>query len=90
MAKSDKALSPEQVEWVVNDMGEIGVRISGVSFFLYKGESIVYSEKHEDGSPMMVRHVQKREFGEVCRPPHFLHEKPEQRYNEGDGWTPLT
>lgn len=90
MSKNGKPLSPEQVEWVVNDIGELGVRISGTSFFLYKGESIVYPRKQEDGSPMKVRRVQKREFGEVCRPPGFQHEKPEQRYDEGDGWTPLT
>jgi hypothetical protein len=90
MAKHRKPLSPNQVEWVVNDIGELGVRINGTSFFFYKGESLVYTEKHEDGSPMKVRPVMKREFGEVCRPTHFKREKPEQRYTEGDGWTPLT
>jgi hypothetical protein len=91
--KESKKLSlrPEDVIWVVNDLGELGVCIKGTSYFMYKGESLVYrGGKHEDGSSMMMRPVKKREFGEVCRPPHFQREKPEERYTEGDGWIPLT
>ncbi len=85
--KSDTTLTPEEVEWVVNDIGELGVRIRGVSYFLYKGESLVYGSEPDEGSPMMVRPVQKREFGEVCHPVGFKPlSKLEDRYTEGDRW----
>lgn len=51
--------------WVVNDLGELGVEIDGRYFFLYKGHSIEYTR--EDGR--RFRPVGKREFGEVCRAP---------------------
>lgn len=58
--------------WIVNDLGELGVMVDGVPYFLYKGDNIVYRDpKHDDGSPMMFRVVGKREFGEVCRPEHW-------------------
>ena len=58
--------------WIVNDLGELGVMVNGVAYFLYKGDNIVYEDaKHDDGSPMMYRMVGKREFGEVCRPRHW-------------------
>lgn len=81
-------LSAEEVEWVVNDIGELGVRIGGRSFYLYKGHSLVYNDFHDDGSPMLERLVAKREFGEVCHPPH-LSDTPsdaERWYTEGEGW----
>ncbi len=88
---NNKPLSPKDVEWVVNNIGELGVRINGVSYFLYKGESIVYSEaESDDYSPTHVRPVGKREFGEVCRSPHFRRRDPKQRYNKGEGWISLT
>lgn len=63
-------LKPEDVEWIVNDGGELGVMIHGQAFFLYKGHSLVYSTEDEDGRPMMYRTVGKREFGECCHPVH--------------------
>ena len=81
-----RKLRPEEVEWVVNDIAELGVRIKGVSYFLYKGSSIVYTG--EDG-PMHVRPVEKREFGEVCRPPNFQDQPPETKYTEGHDWSHL-
>ena len=58
--------------WIVNDLGELGVMVNGVAYFLYKGDNIVYEDaKHDDGSPMLYRMVGKREFGEVCHPRHW-------------------
>ena len=58
--ENGQSLNPEDVEWVVNNLAELGVKIGGQFFFLYKGTSYV------DGR--LWRHVEKREFGEVCRP----------------------
>lgn len=69
-------LTDEDVEWVVNDLGELGVKIGNQFFWLYKGYSLVYEDaKHDDGSPMMWRIVGKREFGETCKP--IIHLKVE-------------
>lgn len=71
------------VEWIVNDYGELGIRLKVVGaekmaashryLFMYKGRCIEYSDdpKHDDGSPMHWRYVFKREFGEVCRPESY-------------------
>ena len=53
-------LKQEQVEWVVNDQAELGVKIGDQFFFLYKGRSYKGGEKW--------RYVGKREFGECCHP----------------------
>lgn len=75
----------EDVHWVVNDLGELGVRINDQFFFLYKGESYVGGEKW--------RAVAKREFGEVCypKPDWLMHQGhsdvPMSYYTSvGDGW----
>lgn len=78
-------LRPEQVVWIVNDNAELGVKVGGQFFFLYKGESLCYSTgKHDDGRPMHWRPVQKREFGECCRP--YGASGPDGAYTEGHGW----
>ncbi len=63
-------LTAADVEWVMNDLTELGVKIGDQFFFLYKGESMTYDvpAKHEDGQRMRWRHVGKREFGECCHP----------------------
>jgi hypothetical protein len=64
--------------WIVNDLGELGVKIGARYFFLYKGENIEYGSDgqgpvalHDDGTPMKYRLVGKREFGETCQPEAF-------------------
>jgi hypothetical protein len=65
-------LTAEQVEWVVNDIAELGVKIGNQFFFLYKGGSLVYEDsKHDNGAPMRWRPVFKREFGECCHPVNY-------------------
>ena len=53
-------LKNNEVEWVVNEMGELGVKIKDQFFFMYKGESYSGGESY--------RPVFKREFGETCYP----------------------
>ena len=86
---SGTKISPEDVEWVVNDLGELGVRIAGQCFFLYKGESLMYPATHDNGDRRMVRRVQKREFGETCHPSCPNRLVSGEYYMEGDGWEPL-
>lgn len=70
-----------QVEWVVNDIAELGVKIDDQFFFLYKGTSLVYGDDaasraagvalNEDTSPPTQhqwRPVGTREFGECVHP----------------------
>lgn len=57
------------VEWVVNDMAELGVKIGNQFFWLYKGESSVIHQ-HADGTPVRWRPVTRTEFGDVCYPPN--------------------
>ena len=58
-------MSNDKIEWIVNDIAELGVMVNGKCYFLYKGESIIY--KNED-KKMQIRTVGKREFGECCHP----------------------
>ena len=71
--------------WIVNDLGELGVKIFGVCFFLYKGDSIVYIDPthDDDGTPMKYRPVGKREFGEVQFPMKWImNNRSERRYTQ--------
>lgn len=55
--------------WIVNDNSELGVMVNGICYFLYKAGNIVYDKaEHDDGSPMHIRPLFKREFGECCLP----------------------
>lgn len=84
-------LKADDVEWIVNDNAELGVKIGNQVFFLYKGQSLVYeSGKHDDGTPMLYRMVGKREFGECCHPVKFYKEgaRLPERYTEDLVYTP--
>lgn len=81
-----ETLESQDVEWVVNDSAELGVKINGQFFWLYKGRSLVYDE-YEDNNRLKWRPVGKREFGECCRPKHLQH--LDGPYTEGEGWLPL-
>lgn len=70
-------ISESDVQWVVNDLGELGVCVHNRYFFLYKGQSLEYGNSpnsvhcqyaiHDDGTTMRVRPVGTREFGETCK-----------------------
>lgn len=56
-------------EWVVNDLGELGVKVGSRFYFCYKGRSLEYRDgQHDDGTSIMWRPVGKREFGETIQP----------------------
>lgn len=59
-------IDASDVQWIVNDMGELGVKIGDQFFFLYRGKSHNYGEMtHMDGTPILYRPVGKYEFGET-------------------------
>ncbi len=66
-------LSEDDVQWIVNDIAELGVKIGTRFFFLYKGQSLEYKD-NADG-PVMWRPVWKREFGECCHPWQFIKDR---------------
>lgn len=79
---ASRVLSDDDVEWVVNDNAELGVKIGGQFFWLYKGGSLVYGTTadsvkdgfamHDDGERQLKwRPVFKREFGECCHPVNY-------------------
>lgn len=94
-------LNCDDVEWVVNDLAELGVKIGDRFFFLYKGHSLVYGScpetrhdglaVHDDGTPMRWRHVLKREFGECAHPINWKDPTKIGTVNVNDGheWRPL-
>lgn len=84
-----------QPQWIVNDLGELGVQVGQRFYFLYKGDNIEYGEAgekialHDDGTPMKYRMVGKREFGEVCHPMKWLAQgRSHDRYTEELVYTP--
>lgn len=75
--------APVVPEWIVNDLGELGVKVGDRFFFLYKGDNIEYGKRgdsvsdsgvalHDDCTPMRYRTVGKVEFGETCWPAHWV------------------
>ena len=73
-----------KLAWIVNDLGELGVEIDGRCYFLYKGNSLEYTDPvHEDGNPILYREVGKREFGETVWPMQWINNgKCEDRYTQ--------
>lgn len=74
-------INPDDIEWIVNDTAELGVKIHGRCFFMYKGRSLEYEKGlHDNGEPMLFRSIGKREFGETVCPISFhktrIHESP--------------
>lgn len=64
-------------QWIVNNLGELGVYVNDRYFFLYKGENIEYNkDANDECKPIMYRPVGKREFGETCRPPQWNGDLP--------------
>ena len=63
--RSAQSVSREDVKWVVNSRGELGVKIGGRLFFCYKGNSLEYGDEAKD---MQYRRIGKREFGETVWP----------------------
>lgn len=98
-AERDQKKQLPETEWIVNDSGELGVKIGNRFLFLYKGFSLEYkSGKHDDGLPMFWRHVRKREFGECCHPLDFWDLTGKRKYtnfkeqsllDSDDSWQPL-
>lgn len=88
-----KLMVESEPQWVVNSLGELGVKVQGRYYFLYKGESLEYDydddDIHDDGTPMRVRPVGKREFGEVCNPIDWSPQMSD-KYTRGDGWVDIT
>jgi len=59
--------------WIVNSLGELGVKVNGRCFFLYKGDNIEYSpDEDETEPPILYRRVGKREFGETQCPARWI------------------
>jgi hypothetical protein len=77
--------------WIVNSLGELGVKVGDKFYFMYKGESLVYTElSKEDGIHMMWRPIGKREFGETQHPQVWVAaNRSGSRYSEGSGWQDL-
>ena len=63
------SINADQVEWIVNSKGELGVKVFNHCFFLYKGYSLEYKETAPE---IKYRPVGKREFGETCWPQHWV------------------
>ena len=87
----------DEPQWIVNDLGELGVKVGPRFFFLYKGDNIEYGTDgigdsrdgvalHDDGTPMHYRIVGKREFGETCWPLQWV----VRGHSEGRYTEPLT
>lgn len=71
------ALRSTDVEWIVNNVGELGVKIGDQFIFLYKGEGFMYTGASPEVST--YRRVGKREFGESGPISPYP-------YNPSDGW----
>ena len=86
-------IETKDVTFIVNDSGELGVKISNKTFWLYKDHTpkVYDTAKHENGDTIMYRPIMKGEFGNECRPVSFDVSILENdgRYTEGMGWKKL-
>lgn len=87
-------LRGDDVEWVVNDCAELGVKIGDRFFFMCKGRSLVYNQCKEEVTenghgPMKWRPVGKREFGETVKPTNEHRKHPKAYDSEGRYVLPL-
>jgi len=78
-ALEGKMLRSTDVEWIINDHGELGVKIGAQYFFLWRGHSLMYTGEYDD-DPKQYRRVQKVEFGES------LHTPMKNFFEMTDGW----
>ena len=81
-------LKAQDVEWIVNNRGELGVKIGGRCFFLFKDTSIEYDV--DRNSTLKYRRIEHNEFGEHCTP--FVNGEllaPGMEYTDGSGWKKL-
>lgn len=60
-------LRSTDVEWIINDQGEIGVKILDQFFFVHKGASFMYASPEGENTPKKYRAIGKRELGESCK-----------------------
>lgn len=76
----------KRVKWIVNALGELGVLVDGTAFFMYKGESLIYTD---NACGKSYRFVGKCEFGEVCKSPLYNVDSSDFSIS-GAGWYEAT
>lgn len=74
-----------RLHWIVNGLGELGVKVGNEFLFLYKGRSIVYKPDDSEAA-CRWRQVGKREFGECVHPLDQNRDGSSGEYTAGTGW----
>ncbi len=77
-------IQDDNVKWIVNSFGELGVQVGNQKFFMYKGESLQYPTGRDDeGNEILFRRIGKREFGETIWPSQWRERgRREPRYRQ--------